>query len=822
MGTNSHTLLPRLLPPLLLILAGVLAYWNSFDGVFVYDDLPSILDNPHIRVLWPLSEAMSLPLWSSATTVDGRPLLSLTFALNHHFLGPEPWGYHLVNLVIHITAGLLLYGIVRRTLELPRLDQRSLAVPSEASQRRRGEVGFRERYAGSGTWLALATAVIWLVHPLQTESVTYIVQRAESLMGMFFLLTLYASLRGFASQESGARSQESGGPPAPGVARTMQEKNYIVNFAVNYIGKLARELCRKLVRSSSRQSSRCSCRPGKENPPLAPPRRGTREENPPSSPPWRGWGWVTSVAGFAGIQAIGEELWSMAGPSRLIVAANAGPSESVKRIRLSVSVKNAVKCALSTLNRTLNPTLRRHPCSDTLNRLPFSIASVYHRRSLGDTGGTHTIRERARTQTSPRANPTPWHLLAILACACGMGVKQTMFSAPLLVILYDHVFIGGLAPGGRGLQGPLSVARPGRPGRGRFYVALFSTWLIVFGIIAATWKESTSDFITISPLRYALTQPLVLLYYLRLAIWPSPLVLSYSWPLEYQWPRIVLPGMVILGMLAVMFRGLWRRTWYGFVAAWFFLILAPTSSIAPMRQTIFEHRMYLSLAAVAVLVVMGAEYAVRKLVTDPKRRALLGGSVATVIVIVFGYLTHARNSEYHDEIGIWQDNLAHQPGSHVAHTNLGYHLRKAGKYAEAVSHLQAALQIDPGRPAAHYNLGRALRGLGRTREAIAHYQQALRADPGLSDAHYDLGNALFALGRHREAVEHYQQAVQLKPDYADAHNNWGVVCQADGRLPEAIGHFEQALRLKPDYTVARENLRKTKEMLKSESHIPED
>ena len=91
--------LKRWLPPLLLVLAGVLAYRNSFDGVFVYDDLDSIRDNPHIRVLWPLSEAMSLPLLSSATTVDGRPLLSLSFALNHALFGPEPWGYHLVNLL---------------------------------------------------------------------------------------------------------------------------------------------------------------------------------------------------------------------------------------------------------------------------------------------------------------------------------------------------------------------------------------------------------------------------------------------------------------------------------------------------------------------------------------------------------------------------------------------------------------------------------------------------------------------------------------------------------------------------------------------------
>ncbi|MBT7702373.1 MAG: hypothetical protein HN700_18950, partial [Verrucomicrobia bacterium] len=174
--------LKRWLPFLLLMVAGVLAYWNSFDGVFLFDDFASIRDNPYIRVLWPLSRSMSLPLSDTGLTVDGRPLLSLSFALNHWLFGPEPWGYHLVNLLIHLTAGLLLFGIVRRTLELPQ---------------------FRERYAQSGTWLALASALIWLVHPLQTESVTYIVQRAESLMGMLFLLTLYCAIRGFTGAKCG-------------------------------------------------------------------------------------------------------------------------------------------------------------------------------------------------------------------------------------------------------------------------------------------------------------------------------------------------------------------------------------------------------------------------------------------------------------------------------------------------------------------------------------------------------------------------------------------------------------------------------------------
>ena len=672
--------LKRWLPFLLLILVGVAAYWNSFDGVFLYDDVHSIRDNPHICRLWPLSESMSLPLWSTGMTVDGRPLLSLSFALNHALLGPEPRGYHLVNLLIHIAAGLLLFGVVRRTLDLPQ---------------------FRERYEGSGCWIAMATAAIWLVHPLQTESVTYIVQRAESLMGLLFLLTMYCAIRGLRGEKSGR-----------------------------------------------------------------------------------------------------------------------------------------------------------------------------------------------------------WYAATVLACACGMGVKQTMFSAPLLVILYDYIFTDGLAlpakagqaaslprSAGRGLQDPLSVARARLPSvasearrmgraRGRFYAALCSTWLIVFAIIVATWQESTSDFVSISPLRYLLTQPLVLLQYLRLAVWPSPLVLSYGWTLEDQWPRIVFPALAILGMLAVMFRGIVRRKWYGFVLAWFFLILAPTSSIAPMRQAIFEHRMYLSLAAAVMLAVLGAEYAVRKFATDPKRRAAVGGCLALASVIVLGYRTHDRNRDYHSQLRIWQDNVTHRPESHVAHNNLGHALQALGRSREAAEHCREALRIDPMDADAHNNLGNALQALGDLREAmqhyreavrlnprhaealynygvaleaggqpgdaLSHYRKAVRIDPDLVDARYNLGNRLLALGQPQEAIEQYRQVLLREPDYAGAHKNWGVallylgrndeaivhglqavrinpadasahnnlgaIYQESGRLPDAIRHFEEALRLKPEYSVARENLRETRRM----------
>ena len=160
----------------LIVLAVLAAYRNSFSGPFIFDDIASIVDNPTIRRLWPVS----VPLWppfSGGQTVGGRPILNLSLAVNYAWGGADVRGYHAVNLGIHILAALTLFGLVRRTLERAKLADGRAACPGRALP------------------TALVVALLWALHPLQTESVTYIIQRAESLMGLFYLLTLYCFVR---------------------------------------------------------------------------------------------------------------------------------------------------------------------------------------------------------------------------------------------------------------------------------------------------------------------------------------------------------------------------------------------------------------------------------------------------------------------------------------------------------------------------------------------------------------------------------------------------------------------------------------------------
>jgi len=155
---------------LLILIAGYAAYHNSFTAPFLFDDQPAIIDNPSIRHIW----TSFTPFGPTGSGVYGRPLINFSLALNYAIGGTNIFGYHVTNLAIHLCAGLLLYGIIRRTLLLPSM---------------------RDRFEQTSTLVAGLIALLWTVHPLLTESVTSVIQRTESLVSLFYLTTLYAFIR---------------------------------------------------------------------------------------------------------------------------------------------------------------------------------------------------------------------------------------------------------------------------------------------------------------------------------------------------------------------------------------------------------------------------------------------------------------------------------------------------------------------------------------------------------------------------------------------------------------------------------------------------
>lgn len=379
-----------------------------------------------------------------------------------------------------------------------------------------------------------------------------------------------------------------------------------------------------------------------------------------------------------------------------------------------------------------------------------------------------------------------WRVAAVVVCALGMATKEVMVSAPLLVVLFDRTFLGG-------------TWREAWQARGRLWLALAATWLLLAFLMLSTGGRGGTAGIGMgmSSWHYLLTQCRAIVTYLGLAVWPHPLVFDYGVGLERGlgavWPQAVF----LLGLLAGGVVLVWRRTPAGFLLAWFFVLLAPSSSVVPVvTQTAAEHRVYLALAAVVIFAVLGFHR--------------WGGArrVWWWMLPVLGCvgLTAARNRDYRSDLAIWADTAAKYPANARAHNNLGQAMFRAGRVPDSLRHYHEALRLQPNYPETHYNLGASLGLMGDTAAAITHYETAVRLEPGYLAARNNLGNALMRVDRVPEALQHYREALRRDPDYAQAHTNLGNAFLQTGRPAEALPSFRRALELQPTSAEAHYNL----------------
>ena len=332
----------------------------------------------------------------------------------------------------------------------------------------------------------------------------------------------------------------------------------------------------------------------------------------------------------------------------------------------------------------------------------------------------------------------------------------------------------------------------------------------------------------VSPWGYFLAQGPGIFTYLRLSLWPHPLIFDYgmrglgtdAWP---EIAAVLLP----LGATAVAFVR-WPK--WGFLGLWFFGILAPTSLMPGFRQTLAEHRMYLPLAAVLAAAVFGVQPAAG-------RWGLAG--CAAVAAVWLG-LTVRRNEDYRSNLVLWRDTVGKIPANPYARSNYGKYLAEAGRLPDAVSQYEAAVALEPGlfeardnlgnalsdlgRPAeaavqyaeavrlspryarAQYDYGTLLAGQGQLDEALVHFESAVRLEPGVAEARSDLGGVLLQLGRTGEAIVQFNAALLLNPRLAGAHFNLGNALLREERYPEAASHFEKALQIDPAMSPAKERL----------------
>jgi protein O-mannosyl-transferase len=380
-----------------------------------------------------------------------------------------------------------------------------------------------------------------------------------------------------------------------------------------------------------------------------------------------------------------------------------------------------------------------------------------------------------------------WQLLAVIACGIGMATKEVMATVPIVALLYDRTFVAG------SFHAAWRVRRS-------LYVGLAMTWLLLGALVWSTHgRGGSAGFTNASDdaWRYAMSQPVAILHYLRLALWPDALTFDYGSSTAADGPVMLLAATILVIALLVVVVAIRRSSALGFTAATFLVVLAPSSSVVPIAtQAIAEHRVYLALALpIAAVVVCG--------------HLLVGRSalVACGCIMVFNLaLTARRNEIYHTRVALWSDTVAKQPRNARAQANLGVAYLEAGKLAEAMVHDELSLQLEPTSVEAHNNLANALVAAHRVVDALPHYASALRYRPDDVDAHYNFGRALAEVGRVEEAIQHYDTALALRPNFVAAHNNIGRLLALTHRGAEAELHYRTALRLEATYLPAWVNL----------------
>jgi predicted negative regulator of RcsB-dependent stress response len=400
-----------------------------------------------------------------------------------------------------------------------------------------------------------------------------------------------------------------------------------------------------------------------------------------------------------------------------------------------------------------------------------------------------------------------WYAVAVVACAFGMASKEIVISAPLAVMLYDRAF---RLPSWRAL------VRPGS-GRGWLYLALWATCLATYAAFAAGGRGDTAGFHTDMPwYQYLYTQCWAIAHYLRLVVWPYHLVVDYGFNVVRGARGI--PGIGLLAALGAATLVAWTRVprygWFAFLGSWFFMLLAPSSSVVPIASEVAaERRIYLALAAVLIVLVVSAEWIRRRLaptLTPRGVRAGFGG-----LAIVLALVTAARSRTYGNPEALWRSAVQAVPDNPRALDNLGWALfrQRPPKFAQAESAFVRAIGEDStcrekkviaerpcsaawarARVIGSVQFATVLAAEGRLADAERPLEDALARDPEYLPAERDLALVEMKLGEYERAIPHLERVVARLPNW-DHLVALGVAYLSAGHREEAIDTFRATARL---------------------------
>lgn len=391
------------------------------------------------------------------------------------------------------------------------------------------------------------------------------------------------------------------------------------------------------------------------------------------------------------------------------------------------------------------------------------------------------------------ARPRPWYAGAAASYWAACSAKEWAAVLPLVLAAYDVTFLSG-------------SWREAWRRRGRWYALVCAPAIALLPYLV--WLLRTNETVgysmkSVGTLDYAQTQPEVIWHYLRLLVVPDPLCLDYRWMIERSWPWIVGPTAALTALGFWGLRQFRRRSAGGFLVLSFFVLLAPTSSFAPIADLAFEHRMYLPSACVLGAALLALWCGLRRLAAAAHRPQSRADALTTGLVVgaigVFALLTARRNLDYHDDVRMWTTVVRTRPLNYRAWGNLGAANFRKGRHEPAVAALERALAIHADYYPSYYALGECYDVLGRTADALRMYELALKHDPEHAAVHNNLGRLAEREQRFDEAERRYRRAMTSAPQWALPRYNLGRLLVERGRTDEARRLFDEALRREPTF-----------------------
>ncbi|MBF0564850.1 MAG: tetratricopeptide repeat protein [Nitrospirae bacterium] len=430
---------------------------------------------------------------------------------------------------------------------------------------------------------------------------------------------------------------------------------------------------------------------------------------------------------------------------------------------------------------------------------------------------------RWRISVNPAAK---WlfYILSVASSACAMKTKESAFTLPLIITVFEFMFFGGKADGkGRGVNSVNRIL---------YLIPILMTTLIIpvgnFSVrsvsdVAGVYRETgMSGSGLVSRKQYLMTEFSVILTYLKLLVVPEGQNFDYDFPIydKFLNPNVYLPLLVLL---SIMFAGaylfyrsakngsyFYRMVAFGIVQ--FFLALAVESGIVPLSDVICEYRVYWASFGFFLCLATGMEALRQKMKTRKTRKTLnmrqnnetvfIEKSAIIVLILLVVYYslgTYSRNILWQNKILLFEDTIKKSPNKARPHLSLGAAYAEYGRYDEAGAQYKKALSLKPAyvSPETFLNMGGLYAIKGQFANALSMYKILLLLYPKYSDGYNDMGVVYYKQGQPDVALKYFNTAVMLQPENIVYYINIGKVYVAKGTLDKASATYGRILQIEP-------------------------